>query len=65
LKGTLAKQDHTGKALLLDRAYLPFCIGIQIGRPRREQYTLHPSPVDNVLKGWTILAVSVMDKILA
>jgi len=65
LERTFPKQDQTRECFLFDGPYPPFCIGIQIGRPWREWHTRDACFVNNALKGWAILAVSVMDEILA
>src|SRR5262245_6169058 len=64
-QGAFTKQDQLGQRFLFDRSYPPLRIGIQIGRPRRQRHTRDPGRVNHVLKGWTILAVAVMNEILA
>src|SRR5215813_3989898 len=64
-QGAFTKQDQLGQRFLFDGSYPPFRIGIQIGRPRWQWHTRDPVRVNHVLKGWTILAVAVMNKILA
>src|SRR5262249_2068106 len=62
-QGAFTKQDQLGQRFLFDGSYPPFRIGMQIGRPRRQRHTRDPGRVNYVLKGWTILAVAVMNKI--
>src|SRR5262249_25339256 len=65
LERALPKQDQARECFLFDRSYPTFCIGIQIVRLWREWHARDACLVNNALKGWAILAVSVMDKILA
>src|SRR5712691_8598463 len=63
-QGAFTKQNQAHETLLFDRSHQPLRIGIQIGRPWQQWYTLHSSRIDETLKRQAEFIVSVMDQIL-
>src|SRR6266568_4743053 len=63
-EGSLTKQNKLGEALALDRLYPALRIGIQIGGLGRQWHARDTSIIDDPLKRWAVLAVSVVDEIL-
>ncbi len=42
----LAEEDHPVETFVLDRPDEPFCVGVQVGRPRRQANDLDSSVVE-------------------
>src|SRR6266478_7727759 len=64
LQSLFPKEDQPREALLFDGSHPALYIGVQIRRPYRQRHPRHPSGVDNVLKGWAVFPVSVMNEVL-
>src|SRR5262249_39031757 len=58
------KEDQPRETLLFNRSYPPLRIRIEVWRPRRERHPRPTSIINEPLKCWTVLPVSIMDEIL-
>jgi hypothetical protein len=61
----LTKQGQPRQRFRLDRTHPALGMGIQIERPRRERYALHPGIINDSLKCRTVFAVSIVNEVLA
>src|SRR5262245_34554039 len=60
-----SKEDKPRETLLLDRAHPALRVGVQIRRPWRERHPRDPGCVNDVLKGWAVFPIPVVDEVLA
>src|SRR6266853_1782192 len=58
------KQDKSRQALLFDGAHPALRVGVQIRRLRWQWDPRDPSCVNDLLKGWAIFSVPIMDQVL-